>query len=397
MTGRTDKFNIVSVSWPDHLCFGEGDGRLDTLDAVKNRLAHWRDDLQADTIHWRLIRTHIKGRFYEDGDCYHPTRIQFRKINWNDLDVVPELAHKAGLKIFLYVSLFDEGWPLAPAKERRVSFHNAMHGQHVSWQSDFSRNHPEFVVVDRAGKKRQWGVMCLAYPEVRQHFCKRFVGLLKDREFDGLFVCFRSQSKPADFADQYGFNEPVRDDFLLRYNRDILNEDFDLPLWRDLPGEYISMFLRELRQLLPDHILFSVGVARGEVLGPSLGNATLHWREWIKEKLIGQLIINQNSSQCPSMWHQLWPMHRGYGYLQNYLDGYHIPPLIQHLSSIYQPVLSRKSTKLFIARQWDERSEIEERKLLQHPSVDGLVFSSFRHDNPVPVKRNDWRPSCAGT
>jgi hypothetical protein len=62
-------------------------------------------------------------------------------------------------------------------------------------------------------------------------------------------------------------------------------------------------------------------VARGDVLGAPLGNTTLHWRDWIRSGLIDHLIVNQNSSQCPSMWHQLWPMHRGGGYVQNYLDG----------------------------------------------------------------------------
>ena len=391
MIKESDQYNIVSVSWSDHLYFGEGDGRLSTPDEIKKRLVSWRDDLKASTIHWRLIRRHIGGRFYEEEKHHHPTKVQLQKIKWNDLDTVPELAHLAGLKIFLYVSLFDEGWPLAPVEERKVSFHNAMHCQHVSWQSDFSSNHPEFTAVDRTGKQRQRGVMCLAYPEVRQHFCKRFIELLEHRKFDGLFICFRSQSRPADFADQYGFNEPVRKDFLSRYHKDILHEDFDMQLWRELLGEYISIFLKELKQFLPNNILLAVGVARGDILGPPLGNTSLKWKEWIEQKLIDQLIINQNSSQCPSMWHQLWPMHRGYGYLQNYLDGYNMPELTQHLRSVYQPAFSDRSAELFIARQWDERSEIDENQLLENPTVKGLVFSSFRFDNPGPVKRNDWR------
>jgi hypothetical protein len=34
--------NIVSVSWGDHLTFGEGDGRLDTPDKVVRRMRAWR-------------------------------------------------------------------------------------------------------------------------------------------------------------------------------------------------------------------------------------------------------------------------------------------------------------------------------------------------------------------
>jgi hypothetical protein len=296
------------------------------------------------------------------------------------------------MKAYHYVSLFDEGWPQIPKKIRHVSYKNAMHFQHTSWQSKFSRENPEYAVTDRSGQLRQWGVLCLAYPEVRSHFCSRFMNLLHNTDFDGLFVCLRSQSRPADFADQFGFNEPVRQDYLSRYGRDICSEDFDLQLWRDLLGEYLTTFFSELRHRLnPLGLRLAVGLPRGDVLGPPMGNSTLFWREWVKRGIIDELVINQNSSQCPSMWHQLWPMHRGYGYLQNYLNGHNMPPLLDHLSSVYEYVFKYQPVDLYVARQWDERSEVEERKLLSHPVVKGLVHSSFRFDNPGPVARGDWR------
>lgn len=387
-----DRRNIISVSWGDHLTFGEGDGRLATPDALQRRMERWRDDLGAAILHWRQLRTHIKGHFSTARGRKHPILTRCGDVDWDDFGAVPRLAHAAGLKAYLYVSLFDEGWPLPPKKIREVSYHNAMHYQHVSWQSHFSREHPEYTMVDRSGQNRQWGVLCLAYPEVRAHFRERFLGLLADHEFDGLFVCLRSQSRPADFADQYGFNEPVRRDYLDRYGRDICAQDFDLQAWRDLLGEYLTQFLAELREVLrPRGLRLAVGSARGDVIAPPLGNATLQWREWVKQGLIDELIVNQNSSQCPSMWHQLWPMHRGYAYLQNYLDGFNLPPLLDHLSSTYAPVFAVSQVDLFVARQWNERSEAEEGALLTHPSVRGLVFSSFRCDNPGPLAHGDWR------
>jgi hypothetical protein len=152
------------------------------------------------------------------------------------------------------------------------------------------------------------------------------------------------------------------------------------------------MFLAELRQALThEGIRLAVGVARGDVLGPPLGNTTLQWRDWVKKELVDELIINQNSSQCPSMWHQLWPMHRGYGYLQNYLDGHNMPPLSEQLSSDYGPILENSPVNLYVARQWDERSEVQEKTMLSYTLVKGLVFNSFRFDNPGAVARGDWR------
>ena len=383
--------SIVSVSWSDHLTFGEGDGRLSNPTALRRRMERWEDELGAATVHWRLTRTHIKGCYYAAQGRRHPLRDQDRNLGWNFFQVVPQLAHSFRMKAYLYVPLFDEGWPLLPKKVREMSYHNAMHFQHISWQSTFSRENPEYALTDRIGQERQWGVLCLAYPEVRSHFKNRFINLVRSTDFDGLFVCLRSQSRPADFADKFGFNEPVRQDYLARYGRNICTENFDLQAWRDLLGEYLTTFLSELRQSLkPLGVRLAVGVPRGDVLGPPMGNTTLYWRDWVKRGIIDELVINQNSSQCPSMWHQLWPMHRGYGYLQNYLDGYNMPLLMDHLSSDYETVFKDQPVDLYVARQWDERSAVEEKRILAHPIVKGLAFSSFRFDNPGPVARGNW-------
>jgi hypothetical protein len=181
--------------------------------------------------------------------------------------------------------------------------------------------------------------------------------------FDGLFLCLRSQSKPAAHADQF-----------------------------DQQGEFLTLFLRELRtRLRALGKQLAVGAPRGDLLGPPFGNVAIEWREWVGAGLLDALVINQNSSQCPSMWHQLWPMHRGRGYRQDYLSGAGLPPLAEHIRRDYSPVMLAAGVPLFIACQWDPRDPVRERQLLALPGVTGLVFSSFRHDNPAAVKRNDWR------
>jgi hypothetical protein len=220
---------------------------------------------------------------------------------------------------------------------------------------------------------------------------RRYLRLLRKGNFDGLFVCLRSQSRPADYADQYGFNDPIHQEYLKRYRIDIRSEDFDLQLWRDLLGEYLTCFLRELRkELSASNIRLSIGVPRGSILGPPMGNTTLQWPIWVEEGIVDQLIIDQNSSQCPSMWHALWPMHRGYGYIQNYLNGSDMKSLEEDLVRTYNPVLNQKNTKLYVARQWQKRSEKKEKELLRLPGIQGLVFSSFRHNNPGAIRRNNW-------
>jgi hypothetical protein len=383
--------NIVTVSWGDHLTFGEGDGRLDTAEKVARRMHAWRDELDAVAVHWRLLRARIPGRFSAARGYRHPSLTAARTIGWDDFASVPDLAHEAGLEAWLYVSLFDEGWPLPPPRVRDVSYHNAMHWRHVAWQSDLTRTHPEWLVVDRAGRRRQWGVVSCAYPQVRRAFIERWLTWLQPTRFDGLFVCLRSQSRPADHADQFGYNAPLRKTFRERYGVDPAKRDFEPQAWRDMCGGCLTTLLVELREALAlQGRRLGVGVARGDVLGPPLGNWTLQWREWVRRGLVDQLVIDQNSSQCPSMWHRLWPMHSGTGYLQNYLDGNGLPPLLEHVRDAYGPAVLGTSTLLYVARQWHERSPHSERALCAVPGVTGLAFSSFRHDNPGPIARANW-------
>jgi len=384
--------SIVSVSWSDHLSFGEGDGRLDTPEKLQRRLQVWRQELGAGALHWRMLRSRIPGTYSAAPGYRHPSHTASGGLTWDDFAIVPAMARDAGLSPWLYVTVFDEGWPLAPEHVRRVSYHNEMHGQHVAWQSNLTRDHPEWLVTDRDGCEHQQGVVSLAYPEARRAFVERWIDLIGPTQFEGLFLCLRSQSRPADPADQFGFNEPARRDFHERYSVDVAREPFEIRPWRDLLGSYLTALVNELRpELTRAGKRLAIGCVRGDVLGPPLGNATLPWREWVRLNLVDRMVIDQNSSQCPSMWHQLWPMHRGTGYVQNYLDGTGMPPLIEHLETTYAPAVTGSRVELFVARQWHERSPDFEACLSATPGVTGLVFGSFRHDNPEAVRRNDWR------
>ena len=84
-------------------------------------------------------------------------------------------------------------------------------------------------------------------------------------------------------------------------------------------------------------------------------------------------------------------MHRGTGYVQNYLDGTGLPTLVEHVTTTYAPLVAESHVELFVARQWCERSSDVEACLSETPVATGLVFGSFRHDNPEAAKRNDWR------
>ncbi len=220
---------------------------------------------------------------------------------------------------------------------------------------------------------------------------QRFLRLLAGGPFDGLFVCLRSQAKPPDTGDQFGFNAIIADDYGKATGDDLDQADFDIVAWRHLLGGYLTKFITELGDELRQHDLkLGIGAARGDIIGPPLGNWNLDWRQWLEQDLVDHLAIDQNSSRCPSLWHDLWPMHRGSGYRQNYLTGKGMPALVQHLDRDYAPALRKSRSSLYLARQWQHRDSTEESELTAHEAVSGLIFSSFRHDNPGPLARADF-------
>ena len=119
-----------------------------------------------------------------------------------------------------------------------------------------------------------------------------------------------------------------------------------------------------------------MGVSRGDIVGPPLNHRELQWRDWVREGMVLQLAINRHSSRCPSMWHQLWPMHRGHGYRQKYIDGKRMPGLLEHLQGNHAPVFADAAAELYVARQWVDSDEQAEQGLLSIPCVAGLVFST---------------------
>ena len=83
-------------------------------------------------------------------------------------------------------------------------------------------------------------------------------------------------------------------------------------------------------------------------------------------------------------------MHRGHGYLQNYVDDWNLLSLEDDLSCNYGPVVDDSDAGLYVAWQWKEREAEYESAVASHPEVRGLTYSTFRHDNPGPIARGNW-------
>ena len=224
----------------------------------------------------------------------------------DDAEVATQAAREAGISIYCYVNMYDEGMP--------PHVDNYTHGRYP-WESTFFREHPDYYACDRDWQKRHWGVPEYAYTEVREYKLRELAHLVDRYEWDGVYVATRGHRMPAEHGDQYGFNRPVAEAFWQRHGVDILTQNFDLEAWRRLRGEFVTEYLREVRKFCDRRGLgLGMGVPPGDYFGPPVGNLHLDWRTWVRERLL-DFIVPGHANVVGSH------LRMGYGYLTSYFEG----------------------------------------------------------------------------
>jgi len=235
------------------------------------------------------------------------------------------------------------------------------------WQATFSIEHPEYLVENRDGTKRQWGVPCYAYPEARRYIIGVFQHLLNKWPFDGLHICTRSHSRPAEFADEFGYNQPIAEEFQRRHGVDIRTQKFSKSQWWDLQGEYLTQLLREFRQAFAGREIF-IAMPRADYLGPPYGNMRLDWRTWCQEKLVDGLVLGVISGG----WHYPHTRNRP-GYVQSQQDNVAMRPLDYDLGQWFGPACRQHGVELYLRRS--SIASDADRDLLQRPGMTGFMLS----------------------
>ena len=332
--------NALNVSWGDQIVIGKGIARLDTPEHIRKALAMWGEQGQAGTVYWRIsswvIQTYHKTRKEKFEWYYKP--LQEIEARCDPRTEAIRSCHALNMRVYAYLTLFDEGSPASILYGDSAPF---------PWQSTFTIEHPEYLACDRSGEKRHYGVMEYWYPEVRKYKIGQILAFLKKYDMDGVYICTRSHSRPADAADQYGFSDPVVTEFQKRHGVNIRTQEFDRQAWRDLRGEGLTLFFRELRAALkPLSKRISVGVPRLEIVGPPYGNMTLTWRQWVKKELIDELVIGVNSGN----FH--YPSVKGKdkqrGYLGSGDEGFGVRPIEEDVGKVYGPLCREHGVALLV-------------------------------------------------
>ena len=276
---------------------------MDQPDKILRCAERWQSEFDAGALYWREMRSWSKFRIGFTPPGAPPRKVfdDYERKGYDEHELITTQVKEMGYKVYMYATMFDEGFPLSEGWQGGI----------YGWQSQFTMANPEYLARDKEGRPH-YGIMEYTYPDVRRYTIRRILSALGDYDFDGVFVCTRSQSKPAVHGDQFGFNEPVVEEYGRRYGVDMMRRNFDLEPWRRLRGEGLTQFFRELRSALNARgMKLGIGVPTGNYIGPPLGNLYLDWKTWVEEKLVDDLVIDQVAVRCPSFWHLMWPKNPG--------------------------------------------------------------------------------------
>ena len=341
------KEKVMILSWGDVIWQhrGEGTAQLDTPQKVREAALIWKSRGVTKVLFrvddFRIVLFHETKPAYNNRYAQEWSKVSKRAWDEGLLKVAVEAIHQQGMKVDMWITIFDEGCP-----------HEVLYGDNhfFSWQSRFTRDNPQYLSCDRSLTPNQrqyhWGVLEWAYPEVRRYMLDVIRAFSDPFDFDGVFLSVRSHAPPAEHADQFGFNQPVVEEFQRRYGRNILQTSFDLEKWRDLRGEYFTSFLSEVKKHVQSKgQTLSIGVAQGDYIGPPFGNMKLQWRYWVSEGIIDGLVIGHITNERARYPRRA---QRAMGYIHNQEEGVGLPPIEEAVRDDYGPLCQRYGVGLYL-------------------------------------------------
>lgn len=214
------------------------------------------------------------------------------KVGTDDLAVAA--AHRLGMQIYIFDGLFEHaaqgdagGCGMFP----------------YQCEDKLRIEHPEWCPVDRWGERVSPGPIEFCYPEARQALVSRYVRHVTKYGYDGISFYTYVENTGVRYLDEFGFNEPIVQEFRRRHGVDIRTQPFDKEAWYRLRGEYLTDFLRELHAALgakgkklsvtirPDQPNYPQRWYGTGVDMPGAGMVFMDWEAWVKEGIVDELFV----------------------------------------------------------------------------------------------------------
>lgn len=240
---------------------------FDLLKDMGVRRVYWRGLEMAVLVNHTYKRPE-NARYYE---CWKWLDTVYKNIDPDRVAV--EVAHKRGMEIWGLAN-WAEGYGAADTPP--------VWDYPFTAESDLRREHPEWVPVDRHGVLKQAGPIDFSYPEARKAWIDQHMIYMKRDKYDGALFFSYAENHSMRFQDEFGFNDPVVNEFKRRYGVDLRTQDFTRAAsradWARLRGEYLTAFYRELKDELKKN---------NQQLGVMLDPHDLHYTQpWNQPELM---------------------------------------------------------------------------------------------------------------
>ena len=343
--------NLINVSWGDNIMVGSGISKLDTPEKIAESRAVWNDAYDGKNIMWRVssevIAHEYESRSLNDFQKAYNAKVASVEAIFNPVAAAKEAAKKNGQDFYIYLTFLDHGAPTTIYYGDSAVF---------PWQDKEFIKHPEYNEVALDGT-RQYGVPDLSNDNFRKMMIARLMNYVKKYQPDGLYLCSRTHSNPALHGDQFGFSPKIVAEYKSRYGIDITKDkrfDYKSPefapnsievqRWRDLRGEYLVLFLKELRQALGDTKLI-LGVPRGKTLQAPYGNMTVDKKTIIENNLVDGIMTAVYSSK--GLYPRRTTPHGKLGYLESDEEHYNVPAPEEEVAILKSYAKNNKDFKVY--------------------------------------------------
>lgn len=219
---------------------------VDSPASIAETVAMWSDLFGMRRIYWRgqqeemaAFEQLIRPENFLYAEYYGWTKklLEDKQLN----KVLLREAHKRGIEVHMWAPLFDFGGPADSGGAIEYPF---------PAQQRLTVEHPEWMPVDRHGFRRQVGPIAFCYPEARRALVDLYLGYFDRDGYDAITFFTYCETYSSRFDEEFGFNEPAVAEFQRRYGVDVRTQEFDRHAWQHLLGEYVTLFLRELRDAL---------------------------------------------------------------------------------------------------------------------------------------------------
>jgi hypothetical protein len=290
------------ISSGDNWWFGESLA-VDSENSMNDALDMLKNVLGVQTLYWRGLEeaSWVRTAGVRPENVYYGSYWGWSQHLINDMHaekLITDIAHKKGMKLWGVGSLCDWGSPADTPGFNDFPF---------NFESKLRQEHPEWAPVDKYGYRRQGGTIEFAYPDARKALVELEVNLAREAGYDGIIFLTYVEAFSQRFQDEFGYSEPVVNEYKRRYGIDIHKDSFSKFAGRDewyrLRGEYLTQFFRELKAELSKH-----DIKLGIIINPrnphspdvwatlsqtyyTMGSIYFDVETWVQEGIIDNYVV----------------------------------------------------------------------------------------------------------